>query len=228
MLPAHFASVHLAREHCAKPSLPDGYQLKRAAPVQAPVIVRAPTLSVYSISGRGWKETSKTAKTWEIQARQTLKSLRRESEYHSLLHNSIDHCQALSEAIAEGPVPDHSLLTCQHGIDIYAIALFNHKTNHLLHIVSNPKNLVGVSRIKDAPTKIMLCLANHVLRNSTTLTAKINDVSTDFFCKKLQFIPAPELTTERDLVSRTPTVQLTADKIAELVRKRVPPFDQLC
>jgi hypothetical protein len=120
------------------------------------------------------------------------------------------------------------LLTCQHGIDIYAIALFNNKTNHLVHIVSNPKNLFGRNRIKNAPTKIMLYLINRSRMNSKILTATINDATSKFFREKFQFSPADELTTERDIVSRTPTVKLTADKIAELIKKRVPPFDQLC
>jgi len=109
---------------------------------------------------------------------------------------------------------------------IHAIALYNQRKNKIACLVSHPDNIDHKvnreveNRVKGAGTSIMLYLFRKTIELGIPLKVDSTPSAKKFY-QKLQF----ELTGERDY--RFIGLELSADKINGLIKRKIPPFHLL-
>lgn len=145
---------------------------------------------------------------------------------------SMAHCRGISLYISqslhgiEGEAFDTILVSRDLKEKIHGIALYNQTANKLVSLVAHPDNIDdkvnhGVeNRVKGAGTSIML----HLFRKTMELGIPLKVDSTPNakkFYEKFQF----DLTGEQDY--RFIGLELSADKINELIKRKIPPFHLL-
>lgn len=180
-------------------------------------------LAVEVIPPENYKDIENLAAEW-VDIAQSLPRSSQAIASKAMIKNILGNLQSVKEKDPEKLGWDKVLVSKDAQGTIVAIALVNWKTNKLEYLATHPGN-IGAPGEKRAGTRgggtqIMVALAKNAIESQVPVSLESVHDAAPFYEKKLHFKRVKE---DNLLIP----MELTVEKINELVSNGVPPFNQL-